>query len=283
LNTQLEGLQSIRHGVRLECGGGWPIRAGSDAMEHRDSKSDDRPRTGPGDGAGTPPRLSRRGGRRAGAGRRRVHDDGAILDTTVALLRRHGYGDLRVEDVATRAGVAKTTIYRRWPSKPALVAASVERLYLTQVALPDTGALRSDLFALLSNSYELIVHGPGRVFEGLIRESGQRPELVEVVTHTMHARRRFYFQAFNRAIARGEIAPETDCALAIDLLLGPLWGRLLVTGEPVDAGAASATVDVVLQGILPRPAPTEQPGAAPVAGSATRSRRPRRRGADAGG
>ena len=158
-----------------------------------------------------------------------------------------------------RGSPRRTTIYRRWPSKPALVAASVERLYLTHVALPDTGTLRTDLIALLTNSYQLLVLGPGRLFEGLIRESGQRPELLDVVTHTMHARRRFYFQIFNRAIARGEITPETDCGLAIDLLLGPLWVRLLVTGEPIHPDTVQATVDTVLGGILPRTTPPTTP------------------------
>ena len=195
----------------------------------------------------TPPS---RGGARPGAGRpRRADADGAILGATAELVLGVGYGSLRVDDVAARAGVAKSTIYRRWPSKAALVAAAVEELYLGRVAVPDTGALRSDLEALLSNSYQLLTAGPGRLFEILIRESGQRPELTEVVATTMHARRRLYHQVFNRAIARGEIRPETDVALTIDLLLGPLWVRLLVTGDPIDRDAIGRTIDTVLHGV----------------------------------
>jgi AcrR family transcriptional regulator len=165
-------------------------------------------------------------------------------------LLRVGYGRLRVDDVARDAGVAKSTIYRRWPSKAALVAAAVEELYLTRVRVPDTGTLRADLVELLSNSYDLLITGPGRVFAGLIRESGERPELAEVVYSTMHARRRFYTQVLNRAIARGELPPETDGGLAIDLLVGPLWVRQLVTGEPVGRGVVEAIVDMVLCGII---------------------------------
>jgi AcrR family transcriptional regulator len=194
-----------------------------------------------------------RGGRRTGAGRpRRAEADGEILDATIELLGRVGYGRLRVDEVAERAGVAKSTLYRRWPSKSILVAAAVRELYLNRVEVPDTGTVRDDLLELLSNSYQLLVVGPGRVFEGLIRESGQRPELVEVVTATMHDRRRFYVQVLNRAIARGEIPPETDTGLTIDLLLGPLWVRLLVSGEPIDAEAVDRIIDVVLCGIAPR-------------------------------
>jgi AcrR family transcriptional regulator len=198
-----------------------------------------------------PTKRTGRGGRRAGAGRpRRADADDLILDTTLELLDEHGYGNFRVDDVAARTGIAKSTIYRRWPSKSALVAASVQLLYLGRVTVPDTGSLRTDLTALLTNSYQLLIKGSGRVFEGLIRESGQRPELVDVVAQTMHARRRFYFHVFNRAIARGEIPPETDTGLAIDLLLGPLWVRLLTTREPIQPDTVHATVHAVLDGLL---------------------------------
>jgi AcrR family transcriptional regulator len=204
-----------------------------------------------------PAKRTGRGGRRAGAGRPRRSDaDEKILDTTLELLEQRGYGNLRVDDVAAGTGIAKSTIYRRWPSKSALVAASVQRLYLDRVTVPDTGSLRRDLTALLTNSYQLLTAGPGRIFEGLIRESGQRPELVDVVTQTMHARRRFYSHVFNRAIARGEIPPETDTGLAIDLLLGPLWVRLLVTREPIHLHNIHTTVHAVLDGLLP---PTSRP------------------------
>ena len=196
-------------------------------------------------------KTSRRGGRRVGAGRpRRAETDGAVLDVTVELLTQVGYAGLRVDDVAQRTGIAKSTIYRRWPSKPAMVAAAVQRLYLEHVEVPDTGSLQADLVALLSNSYQVLVVGRGRVFTRLVRESGHSPELVEVIVRTMHARRRFYRTVFNRAMARGEIAPETDVGLTIDLLLGPLWVPLLVTGEPIGTHVVETTVDSVLQGIL---------------------------------
>ncbi len=199
------------------------------------------------------PAAPPRGGRREGAGRpRRQEADGEILDATIELLGRVGYGALRIDEIADRAGVAKSTLYRRWPSKASLVAAAVRELYLNRVDVPDTGSVRNDLLQLLSNSYQLLITGPGRVFEALIRESGQRPELVEVVTSTMHDRRRFYVQVLNRAIARGELPPETDTGLTIDLLLGPLWVRLLVTGEPIDREAVDRIIDVVLCGVAPR-------------------------------
>src|SRR5687767_7075744 len=129
----------------------------------------------PADGDNSGPRRAGRGGARPGAGRpRNAGVDGDLLDATIDLVRSVGYRGLRVDDVAARCGVAKSTIYRRWPSKAALVAAAVDRLYLGRVIVPDTGSLRSDLLELLGDSYDLLVAGPGRLFETLIRESGQR-------------------------------------------------------------------------------------------------------------
>ncbi len=87
--------------------------------------------------------------------------------------------------------------------------------------------------------------GSGRVFERLVRESGQDPELVEVVRSILYARRRLYATMLNRAIARGELPPEVDDELLPDLLLGPLWFRILVTGAPVAPEDARSVVRVV--------------------------------------
>src|SRR3954454_11126614 len=112
----------------------------------------------------SPTTPARRGGRRAGAGRpRNAETAEAILDSTLAILDRVGYGGLRIDEVARQVGVAKTTVYRRWTSKPTLVAAAAERLYLSHVDVPDTGTLRADLLALLSNSYDVLVNGRGRI------------------------------------------------------------------------------------------------------------------------
>jgi hypothetical protein len=78
--------------------------------------------------------------------------------------------------------------------------------------------------------YRLLANGDGRVLERLVRESGQNPELVDVVRSILYARRRLYATLLNRAIARGELPPEMDQELLLDLLLGPLWFRLLLSG-----------------------------------------------------
>jgi AcrR family transcriptional regulator len=196
---------------------------------------------------------SRRGGAREGAGRpRRPGVEEAVFETTLQLLAVHSYGEISVETLAERAGVSKTSIYRRWPSKAAVVAAAVSSLYLDRVDVPDTGSLSEDLVALLSESYRLMADGSGRVLERLVRESGQNPELVEVVQSILYARRRLYATMLNRAIARAELIPEIDQELLLDLVLGPLWFRLLLSGAPITPQAARSVVDLVLEGALPR-------------------------------
>jgi AcrR family transcriptional regulator len=194
----------------------------------------------------------RRGGARIGAGRpRRPGVEQAVFEATLRLLATRDYGEISVETLAERAGVSRTTIYRRWPSKAALVAAAVSSLYLDRVEVPDTGSLSEDLVKLLTETYRVMADGDGRVLEKLVRQSGQNPELTELVRSILYARRRMYATILNRAIARGEMPPEADQELVLDLLLGPLWFRLLVSGAPITPVAARSVVELVLTGALP--------------------------------
>jgi AcrR family transcriptional regulator len=193
------------------------------------------------------PQSSAGDGRRPGRPRTKGIDE-RILQATLGRLGRDGYEGLRVDDVAADAGVAKTTLYRRWPSKDQLVAEAVRRIYADRALDVDTGDLRSDLLALLSDSYTLLFEGPGRILEDLVRESGTSRELAAVVRATNHARRRAYHEALNRGVARGEIPPAAQHELIIDMLVGPLWTRALVTGSPMTVDEIEAIVDTVLDG-----------------------------------
>jgi Tetracyclin repressor-like, C-terminal domain len=88
-----------------------------------------------------------------------------------------------------------------------------------------------------------------------VRQSGQNPELEELVRSILYARRRMYATILNRAIARRDMPPEADQELLLDLLLGPLWFRLLVSGAPITPAAARSVVELVLDGALPRRSP----------------------------
>jgi AcrR family transcriptional regulator len=189
------------------------------------------------------------GGARAGAGRPRAVDaDAAILEAALELLEKHGYDGLGIDAVAAAAGVAKTTIYRRWPSKPTLVAAAAAPLYTQLVEAPDSGNVRDDLLHLVRCSRELMMGRAGRVLQILVRASAEHAELAEPLQTEMYQRRRLYYQAINRAIARGELRADVDQDLLTDLLLGPFWARTMITPSPAPLSLVAATVDAVLDG-----------------------------------
>ena len=217
------------------------------------------------------------GGARAGAGRPRRPDvDEATLRATLELLASEQGPDFTVEAVALRAGVAKTTIYRRWPTKNALVAAAIDQRYLGHVEVPDEGSLAGDLATMLRTSYAVMVRGPGRVLEPLIRQSASQPEVAEAVRALMHRRRRAYVQVLNRAVARGELPPDTPHELIVDLLLGPFWFRMLVTGDPIHRSDIDAIVALVLAGATAHP-PLERTGRTDGDRTRAREAKPRRR------
>jgi AcrR family transcriptional regulator len=174
--------------------------------------------------------------------------DEAVLGATLDLLIREPGGEFTVDAVAELAGVAKTTIYRRWPTKNALIAAAIDRLYLGHVELPDEGSIARDLVTMLQTSYDVMVSGAGRVLEPLIRRSAMQPEVAEAVRALMHRRRRAYFQVLNRAVARGELPPATPHELIVDVLLGPFWFRMLVTGDPIHPTDIDGIVALVIAG-----------------------------------
>jgi AcrR family transcriptional regulator len=182
----------------------------------------------------------------------RPRDEGVdekILAAALARLTRLGYEGLRVDDVAADAAVAKTTVYRRWASKAGLVADVMRGIYIDRVQADDHGNLRDDLIALVTEGYELLFEGPGRVFEDLVRESGTSRDLADLIRSTTDARRRAFHQAMNRAVARGELDPSVDHELVIDLLVGPLWTRLLVSDNPMRRSDVETIVDTVLNGV----------------------------------
>jgi AcrR family transcriptional regulator len=182
-------------------------------------------------------------------GRGRPRDrtlDDRILDQVLALLGSHGYAGLTLDELAARSGVAKTTVLRRWPSKAAVAVAGVERLALQSVDVPDSGSLRDDLHALLHNAVTTFARGRGQFVPRLIRESGHHPEITGLLYTVLHTRRQAYRRVLALAIARGELAPQADQDLLIDLLIGPIWTRLLITGDPVTEEYVDSVVDAVL-------------------------------------
>ena len=182
-------------------------------------------------------------------GRGRPRDgalDDRILEQALLLLGTRGYAGLSLDELAVRSGVAKSTILRRWPSKAAVAAAGVERLALQSIDVPDTGTLHGDLSALLHGARDTFGRGRGQFVARLLREAGHHPEITDLLDAVLHTRRQGYRRVLARAVARGELDPSVDQELLIDMLIGPLWTRLLITRDPVTRDYVDANVQAVL-------------------------------------
>jgi AcrR family transcriptional regulator len=180
--------------------------------------------------------------------------DARILDQVLALLASHGYAGLTLDELAARSDVAKTTILRRWPSKAAVAAAGVQRLALQSVDVPDSGTLRGDLHALLHGAVDTFARGRGQFVPRLLREAGHHPEIADLLFTVIHTRRQAYRRVLALAIARGELSPSGNQELLIDLLIGPIWTRLLITRDPITSEYVDSIVETVLVAFDVKPA-----------------------------
>ncbi len=185
------------------------------------------------------------------------HDD-AILHATLEILLEQGYRGVTIEGVATRARVGRPTIYRRWPSKPAVVVAALVQSERLALPAPDTGSLRDDLIAVQRHQVERM-NAPDarRVTAGLIADLADDPELAETyVTQYLAPRRTTVWQVLQRGVDRGELDADADFAFIYDLLVGPLFMRAVVWGQPLAPDAAEDTADVVLTAFRASPKPS---------------------------
>ncbi len=191
-----------------------------------------------------------------GIGRPRdARTDGAILEATLELIAERGAHKFRTDDVAARAGVGKGAIYRRYPSKDALVTAAVAALVNEEIVIPDTGSTRGDLLALMREAVELYRGSlPGRLMPNLVGAMAQRPELARAVREGFLAgRREALAEVLRRGIERGDLRPDLDTELALDVFGGPLFYRLLITGGPIDDDLAEGVADLILRGFARSP------------------------------
>jgi AcrR family transcriptional regulator len=177
----------------------------------------------------------------------------AILDATRELLAKGGVRELTVEGVAARSGVAKTTIYRRWRSKDELALAVLIDMVQSVVAVPKLEDTRAELIMLVKGAVRVLGKTlMGTVMQGLVSELATDSDLAiafrgEVVSLRLAEVKRL----LERGVERGEIRPDVDVGLAHELLFGPVYYRLFLSGEPLDDRLAERIVDAVLPGLRP--------------------------------
>lgn len=175
----------------------------------------------------------------------------AVLAAAATLLAERGYDDLELPDVARRAGVHPTTVYRRWGAKARLVGEALLERSETLSPTPDTGALVSDLGRLLVDGAALVRNPAVRALFGVLIAEAADPNL-ELVA----ARDRFWavhrIEAggiVDRAIARGELPPGTEAAALIDLVVGPALLRSLLMGQHLTTSEIDQIVARAVSGL----------------------------------
>ncbi len=202
----------------------------------------------------TPADTSRRPGRPRSERARQ-----AILQAAADLLLDEGTAHVSMDTVAERAGVSKATIYRWWPSKERLALDALLEWTATGGAPRDTGSLRGDLLALVRPWVREIRRRPfARVIAALITEAHSDPAFAEDYRrHFVEQRRAPMRAAFERAIARGEVPADLDVEVALDLIYGPIYHRLLHGHAPLTERFAAGVIDLALAGILTSPTAPE--------------------------
>ncbi|MFJ2837888.1 TetR/AcrR family transcriptional regulator [Nocardia sp. NPDC087230] len=165
------------------------------------------------------------------------------------LLAEAGYDGLTMEAVAQRSGVNKTTLYRWWPSKDALLAAALTVAAPLRISIPDTGTFRGDLAALgVEIARLLTAEDTAAIAAAVLSASASRPALA-TVGHQFFSERLEREQAiFDRAIARGEIPADVDVGAVIDLLAGSLWARSVLRGLPLGTDYIDTVAGIVAHG-----------------------------------
>lgn len=174
-----------------------------------------------------------------------------VLAATADLVIEVGVERLTIDEVAARSGVAKTTIYRHWPNKGALVAEAVH-ICMAPATPPPHGDLREGLLACFETA---IRTGPetrvGEMMLSLLDAAQRDPELDRLLRGYQAERRRPILEVLEAARARGELAPDVDLELLVTLVAGPIVYTKLILREPITRDLVAKVVDAVLEGISP--------------------------------
>lgn len=177
----------------------------------------------------------------------------AILDSALALIAEVGYDRLTMDGLAERAKCSKATIYRRWSGKADVVATAMRRRHNEDIADIDTGSLRGDLLAQLEHACDAMSAEDGALVMGLLRAMRTDPELAALLRSQVFESKMAAQECIvRRAVERGEIPPTADPGTLTEILPSVVFGRLLISGEPLDRDFREHVVDDILLPVLRR-------------------------------
>jgi AcrR family transcriptional regulator len=175
----------------------------------------------------------------------------AVFEATGAELADNGYAALRMEDVAERAGVNKTTVYRRWPTKKDLVVAALKSMTRPAMVVP-TGSIERDLLAALKNVVAYATSPAGRAAARVMLGAHNDPEVDKIAAEVRHGIRAEHARIFQRAIDAGQLPKDTSIELLQQIIFMPILMRALIFKEPVDESVMKDIIAVVLEGAKTR-------------------------------
>ena len=181
-----------------------------------------------------------------------------ILEATIALAAQEGIEDLTLDVIAARAEVGRPTIYRRWPSKEALLAAAIEKMVDAYFETPQAGNIRDELVEFTKKNIAQV--------QGPLRNSWLayfNAERAHVASEAIRRAASVSADIVRRGVERGELRPDTDPQLLLELIFAPIWYRSSIN-RPMDPPFAESVVDGVLNSWMAQPEPR-------------RSRQPRRK------
>lgn len=181
---------------------------------------------------------------------RNMETQQSILTASYDLLLEQGFGAVTVEKIAERAQVSKATIYKWWPNKAAVVMDGFLSAATERLPVPDTGSVFQDLVDHAVNLIRFMTGAEGRIITELIAEGQFDAGLAEALrTRYIHPRRQEVRQMLERAVRRGELSEAFDVELCTDLVYGPIFYRLLVSGGALDGEYVTVLVTSVMKGL----------------------------------
>jgi len=177
--------------------------------------------------------------------------DLAIRRAALDLLAEESYDGLSIEAVAARAGYGKAAIYRRWPSKSALVVDAVAACKDEGMQLPDTGSTREDLLVYVRNMVRYLrTSDPGRIMPAMLAELARNPEFAASFRQGLvQPRRALVLEMLRRGVARGDLRPDVDLDIVADAMASVFHYRMFFTGQEIDDDMPARVVDMLWRGI----------------------------------
>ncbi|MDD7795359.1 TetR/AcrR family transcriptional regulator [Clostridium sp. 'White wine YQ'] len=173
-----------------------------------------------------------------------------ILNAAYDLLIETGFGTVTVEKIAERAKVSKATIYKWWPNKAAVVMDGFLNATNVELPIPDTGSIIEDMFIQVDNFVKFLTTRKGNVITEIIAEGQYDSKLADIYRNAYFIPRRdISKQILERGILRGEVNKGLDLEICIDLIWGPIFYRLLVTGAEIDEIFIRKLIDYAFEGI----------------------------------